>query len=58
MYKFEVYKDKGGQWRWRLLASNGKSIAESGEGYVEKQACLDGIESVKKHAPTASIVEL
>jgi uncharacterized protein len=58
MYKFEVYKDKGGQYRWRLVASNGKSIAESGEGYVEKQACLDGIASVKKHAADATIVEL
>jgi uncharacterized protein len=58
MAKFEVYKDKGGQWRWRLLASNGKSIAESGEGYKEKKDCLDGIASVQKHAPGATIVEL
>jgi hypothetical protein len=58
MFKFEVYQDKGDQWRWRLVASNGKTIAESGEGYVEKQGCLDGIASVKKHAPDATIVEL
>jgi uncharacterized protein len=57
MFKFEVYQDKAGQWRWRLLASNGKSIAESGEGYGEKKDCLDGIASVKKHAPDAAIVE-
>jgi uncharacterized protein YegP (UPF0339 family) len=53
MYKFEVYKDKGGQFRWRLVAPNGKSIAESGEGYSTKQACLDGIASVQQHAAAA-----
>jgi uncharacterized protein YegP (UPF0339 family) len=58
MYKFEVYKDKGGEYRWRLVAPNGKSIADSGEGYSSKQACLDGIASVKQHAAAAEIVEL
>jgi uncharacterized protein len=57
MFKFDVYKDKAGQWRWKLVASNGKTIAESGEGYLEKKDCLDGIASVKKHAPDAVIVE-
>jgi uncharacterized protein YegP (UPF0339 family) len=58
MYKFEVYKDKAGQYRWRLVAPNGKSIAESGEGYSGKQACLDGIASVQQHAAGAQIVEV
>ncbi len=58
MYKFEVYKDKAGQYRWRLIAPNGKSIADSGEGYSSRQACLEGIESVMKNAPAAQIVEL
>ena len=58
MYKFEVYKDKGGEFRWRLVAPNGKSIADSGEGYSSKQACLDGIESVKQHASGAEVVEV
>ena len=31
---FIVYKDKKGQHRWRLLAANGKIIADSGEGYI------------------------
>jgi uncharacterized protein YegP (UPF0339 family) len=57
MYKFEVYKDKAGEFRWRLVAPNGKSIADSGEGYSSKQACLDGIASVKQNAPGAQVVE-
>jgi uncharacterized protein YegP (UPF0339 family) len=57
MAKFEVYKDKEGQYRWRLIAPNGRNIASSGEGFSSKQACLDGIASVKKDAPEAEIIE-
>jgi hypothetical protein len=56
MPKFEVYKDAKGEYRWRLLAPNAQIIASS-EGYSSKQACLDGIESVKKNAPIAQVVE-
>lgn len=55
--KFEVYKDKRGEYRFRLKAGNGEVIAV-GEGYSSKQACLNGIESVKKNAPEAEINEL
>ena len=59
--KFELFKESPGilnavrglesirpnQWRWRLIANNGKQIASSGEGYNNKQDCLDAIELVK-----------
>jgi uncharacterized protein len=54
---FEVYKDKAGEFRWRLKAANGQNIAASGEGYSEKRSCLAAIESVKRNAPTAKIEE-
>ncbi len=54
--KFEIYKDKAGEFRFRLKASNGQIIAAS-EGYVKKDSCKNGIESVKKNAPDAPIVE-
>jgi uncharacterized protein YegP (UPF0339 family) len=54
---FEVYKDKAGEFRWRLKAGNGQNIASSGEGYAEKRSCLAGIESVKRNAPNAKIEE-
>ena len=57
MYKFEVYKDKAGEYRWRLVAPNGQSIAASGEGYSSKESCLEGIESVKQHASGAQVTE-
>jgi uncharacterized protein YegP (UPF0339 family) len=53
---FEWYKDKNGKFRFRLKATNGEIIATS-EGYNSKEGCLGGIESVKKNAPVAKIVE-
>lgn len=35
--KFEIYKDRKKEWRWRLKARNGKIIAVSGEGYKRKR---------------------
>ena len=55
--KFEVYEDKAGEFRFRLKASNGQVIA-SGQGYKTKDSCLHGIDSVKKNAADAKIVEL
>jgi uncharacterized protein YegP (UPF0339 family) len=46
--KFECYKDKAGQFRFRLKASNGQTILSS-EGYKSKASCDNGIESVKKN---------
>jgi len=54
MAKFEIYKDKKGQFRWRLRADNNQIIA-SGEGYTTKAGCKNGIESVKKNAPKAEV---
>ena len=53
--KFEVYKDKKGEFRFRLKAKNGQIIAVS-EGYTTRSACDNGIASVKKNAPDAEIV--
>jgi len=52
--KFELYQDKSGQYRFRLKAGNGQTIA-TGEGYTTKKACLNGIESIRKNAPDAKL---
>ena len=54
--KFELYQDKGGEFRFRLKARNGEIIAVS-EGYTTKAACENGIASVRKNAPDAPIAE-
>ena len=54
--KVEVITDKAGEFRFRLKATNGQVIAVS-EGYKAIASCLNGIESVKKNAPEAAVVE-
>ena len=51
--KFELYKDKAGEFRFRLKAGNGQNILAS-EGYKAKSGCMNGIESVKKNAANAA----
>lgn len=57
MAKFTVYKDKAGEYRWQFTANNGKIVADSAEGYVQKADCLNGIRIVKTEAPNAPIEE-
>jgi uncharacterized protein len=47
---YYVYKDSAGYWRWHLVATNGRKIADSGESYYNKQDCLDAIALVKSTA--------
>ena len=53
--KFEVYKDKAGEFRFRLKARNGEIILV-GEGYVSKAGCKNGIDSIKRNAPESPVV--
>ena len=46
--KFELYKDKAGEFRWRLKAANGAVLATGGQGYKAKADAKNGIESVQK----------
>jgi len=55
--RFEVYQDKGGEYRFRLKAPNGEIIAVS-EGYTTKRSCMRGIESVKRNAQIAGTQDL
>lgn len=45
--EYQVYKDVSGEYRWRLVAANGRRIADSGEGYINKSDCLSAITLVK-----------
>ena len=50
--KFIITKDRRGEFRFKLVATNGQTIAVS-EGYTTKAACLNGVESVRKNAGDA-----
>lgn len=54
--KFECYKDKAGEFRFRLKAGNGENILSS-EGYKSKSSCTNGIESVQKNCGDAKCYE-
>lgn len=54
--KFQLFRDRAGQFRFRLKATNGKIIAVS-EGYGTRSACENGIDSVKANAPEAEVAE-
>lgn len=53
--KYEVYKDKKGEFRFRLKAGNAQIIAV-GEGYKSMASCKAGIASIAKSAAKAAIV--
>ena len=47
---FVTFTDKAGEYRWRLEATNGKTIASSGEGYKDKRDRDHAIELIKNGA--------
>ncbi|AYD01338.1 YegP family protein [Neorhizobium sp. NCHU2750] len=53
MYKFEVYKDKAGEFRFRFKAPNGQTMFSS-EGYSAKASAIAAVESIKQNAPGAA----
>lgn len=55
--RYEYYRDVAGQWRWRLRAANQRILANSGEGYRNKQDCLDAIALVKSSS-NAPVIEV
>ena len=55
MSKFQIYKDRKGEYRWRLRARNGEIIADSNEGYSRKASCKHGIDLVKEQAASAVV---
>ena len=54
MAKFQVFKDKAGEFRFRYRATNNE-ILFSSEGYKAKASALSAIESIQKNAPGAAI---
>lgn len=52
---FELFEDKGGEWRWRMIASNGRIVADSGEGYSSKSGARSAIKNVQRGAGGADI---
>jgi uncharacterized protein YegP (UPF0339 family) len=52
-YRFQVYRDADNQHRWRFVASNGKIVADSGEGYKTKRALNRSMTILRIYAANA-----
>ena len=52
-HKFEIYKDKKGEFRVRFKYNS--EVMFSTEGYASKSSAQNAIESIKKHGPGAPI---
>lgn len=56
--EFELYTDERGEFRWRLRARNGRVIATSGEGYINKEDARHAITLVKNASSLTDIEDL
>jgi len=45
--KLQIYRDARREWRWRLRASNGRIVADSGEGYRRLAAAYEAVHRLK-----------
>ncbi|MUV60114.1 amphi-Trp domain-containing protein [Halobacterium sp. CBA1126] len=55
--RFEVFRDRAEEYRWRLRHRNGNVIATSGEGYTRRHNAWKGLRSVMRNAPGAAVRE-
>jgi uncharacterized protein YegP (UPF0339 family) len=54
--EIQVYEDKRGEWRWRLVElQNCRIMADSGQGYFTKQGVLRAIDVVRDAMPAAPV---
>ena len=54
--KFQIYFDKGGKYRFNLIAANGQNILACTQGYTQKSSCKNGIQSVINNANAAIVL--
>ena len=54
-YKFEVYKDKAGDYRFRFKDAEGDTLAVPTKGYKTKADCEKVIDTIKTHAARAKV---
>ncbi len=50
--RFEINKDVAGEFRFKLIASNGETVAVS-QGYSTKDNAMNGVASVRENASAA-----
>lgn len=56
--RFELFKDKGGKWRWRLISRNGRKTATSGEAFSKKGNALRAAQNLRSILRVQSFVDI
>jgi uncharacterized protein YegP (UPF0339 family) len=56
--EFDVYEDNAGDYRWRLVHTNGNIIADCGQGYASKSGAEDAVSRVRSHAPEGHVLDI
>ena len=51
--RLEIYRDGMAEWRWRLIARNGRRVADSGEGYGTARKAINAARALSKFASMA-----
>ena len=54
---FEIYKDKGGKFRFRFMGGDGVELAMSHRGYETKAEIQKAIDAIKRDAAKAKVEE-
>jgi uncharacterized protein YegP (UPF0339 family) len=54
---FQVFLDKNGQFRWRMMTLDGEVLAVS-EGHPSKDLCLYALETARRMAEKSTIDDL
>lgn len=54
--KFIVYKDDAQEFRWRLVARNGRTVADSGEGYTTRSGALKAVKRLNEEGSGSMVV--
>ena len=58
MWKFEVFKDEDGGWRWRLVQSNALIVIESSQSFGRRSDAKRAAETAREEIAAAPIVVL
>lgn len=56
-HTWELYRDKSRQWRYRIVASNGKNVGSSGEGITNLLDLYETVKNLKKPQDVIAFAE-
>jgi uncharacterized protein YegP (UPF0339 family) len=46
-FRYQIYRDPGESWRWRLVSANGEILAVGGQGFPSRKAVAAAISSLR-----------